>query len=314
MSGLIDVILPVFLVIGFGYLAAWRGLFSESAVDGLMRFAQNFAVPVLLARSIAKLDLGASYDAGLMISFYTGAFLSFGIGLAAARFWLGRSPVDAVAIGFCCLFSNSLLLGIPITERAYGSDALAGNFAIISIHSPVLFTAGILAMEAARSQGAGLGAVAINALRGVLRTPLVLGILTGFTIQAGKALTGHDLPEPVWAAMDMVARSALPAALFGLGGVLLRYRPEGDGRAIAMVSALSLLVHPGTAYILGHWVFGLPTAGLRSAVMTAAMAPGVNAYIFANMYGAAKRVAASSVLIATALSILTIWAWLAILP
>lgn len=314
MSGLIDVILPVFLVIGFGYLATWRGLFTDGAVEGLMRFAQTFAVPVLLARSIAKLDLGTSYDIGLMVSFYAGAFIAFGIGIALSRLWLDRSPVDAAAIGFCCLFSNSLLLGIPITERAYGHEALAGNFAIISIHSPLLFTIGILTMEAARNRGAGLGAVGLNALKGVLRTPMVIGILCGFAIKAGVNLTGQDLPEPVWAAMNMVAGAALPAALFGLGGVLHRYKPEGDSRAIVMVSVLSLIVHPGIAYLLGHWVFGLTTAGLRSAVMTAAMAPGVNAYIFANMYGAAKRVSASSVLVATALSILTIWGWLAILP
>ena len=48
--------------------------------------------------------------------------------------------------------------------------------------------------------------------------------------------------------------------------------------------------------------------------LTAAMAPGVNAYLFANIYGVGRRVAASAVLIATAVSILTIWAWLAILP
>ena len=44
------------------------------------------------------------------------------------------------------------------------------------------------------------------------------------------------------------------------------------------------------------------------------MAPGVNAYLFADMYGVAMRVAASTVLIATALSIFTIWGWLQILP
>ena len=45
-----------------------------------------------------------------------------------------------------------------------------------------------------------------------------------------------------------------------------------------------------------------------------AMAPGVNTYIFANMYGVGKRTAATSLLAATALSILTIWIWLMILP
>ena len=48
MTILFDVILPVFIVIGFGYVVAWRRMFTEVAVDGLMRFAQNFAVPVLL--------------------------------------------------------------------------------------------------------------------------------------------------------------------------------------------------------------------------------------------------------------------------
>ncbi|MGO4855313.1 AEC family transporter [Phaeovulum sp. W22_SRMD_FR3] len=315
MQNLLDVILPVFLVIGFGYVVSWRGLFSESAVEGVMRFAQNFAVPVLLARSIARLDLHAGYDAGLMLSFYIGAFASFGIGLLGARYLFNRPATDCVAIGFCCLFSNSLLLGIPITERAYGTAALTGNFAIISIHSPMLYTIGITMMEAVRSRGSAnsLPQVALKALAGVLRTPLVLGILCGFVIQALAAL-GLDLPKPIWSAMDMMAAAALPAALFGLGGVLFRYRPEGDVQPIVMVTLCSLVVHPGIAYLLARYAFHLDTAGLRSAVMTAAMAPGVNAYLFANMYGVAKRVSASSVLVATAVSVLTIWIWLAILP
>jgi len=312
MTALIDVILPVFLVIGFGYVAAWRGLFTESAVDGVMRFAQTFAVPVLLFRSIAKLDLGASYDPGLMISFYTGAFTAFGLGLAGARWLFGRPGPDAVAIGFCALFSNSLLLGIPITERAYGAGALAGNFAIISLHSPLLYTFGITLMEGVKSHGSGatLGRVALNALGGIARTPLVVGIMAGFAVN----LSGLALHGSIWAAVDMMAAAALPTALFGLGGVLFRYRPEGDIKAIAMVTGLSLLVHPAVVYGLGRWGFGLDVPALRSAVVTAAMAPGVNAYLFANMYGAARRVAASSVLIATALSVLTVWGWLAILP
>jgi hypothetical protein len=79
------------------------------------------------------------------------------------------------------------------------------------------------------------------------------------------------------------------------------------------VVAVSLLLHPLVTWGLGR-ALALPEAGLRSAVMTAAMAPGVNTYIFANLYGRARRVAASSVLIATALSVLTIWVWLNVLP
>ncbi len=54
-------------------------------------------------------------------------------------------------IGFCCLFSNSVLLGLPITERAYGPDALTGNFAIIAFHAPFCYGLGITAMEIVRA-------------------------------------------------------------------------------------------------------------------------------------------------------------------
>lgn len=314
MSALFNIILPVFLVVGFGYIVAWRGMFTPAAVDGLMKFAQTFAVPTLLFASMAKLDLQTEFRFILLLPFYAGAFASYFVGWAGARYWLKRPPMDCVAIGFVCLFSNSLLLGIPITERAYGPDALAGNWAIIAIHSPLLYTFGITVMEFTRARGSDLsiGAVALRAVIGVFRTPMVVGIICGLAMNL-LIHAGLVMPEGFWAAVDMVAGAALPAALFGLGGVLLRYRPEGDMTAIGLCCAASLLIHPGVAFAIGG-LSGLDTAGMRSAVMTAAMAPGVNAYLFADLYGSARRVAASSVLVATALSILSIWLWLAILP
>ena len=271
MTVAFDVILPVFLVIAAGWFAAQRGLMTDTMVDSLMRFAQGIAVPVLLAQSIGRLDLGASYDMGLFISFYAGALASFGLAILGARL-LGRPGQDAVAIGFAAMFSNSLLLGVPITERAFGPDALAANFAIISIHSPLLYAIGIVTMELVRSHGRGLpgGQIATQVGRAIVTQPMVVGITAGFAIN----LTGNPLPGFVWDAMKIISGAAIPCALFGLGGVLLRLRPEGDGRAIGMVMALSILVHPAIAWTLGTMVFDLSTDQLRSAVVTASMAPG----------------------------------------
>jgi malonate transporter and related proteins len=312
LDALIDVILPVFLVIGFGYAAARVGLFDDTAVDALMRFAQNFAVPALLFKSIATLDLSSAYDAGLFLSFYTGAFASAALAFGVARIGFARPLTDSVAIGFVALFSNSLLLGLPITERAYGAGALAGNYAIISIHSPLLYGVGIALMEWARSRGGSVAKAELGRmiLKAVFSQPLVIGITAGFTVN----LLALPLPAVFWSGVELITRAAIPAALFGLGGVLLRYRPDGDFRLIAVTCACSLIVHPALAYLLGRFAFGLGTDAMRSAVMTAAMAPGVNAYLFANMYGVGKRIAASSVLIATALSIGSVWVWLQILP
>ena len=311
MQALIEVILPVFLVMGAGYLAVRAGIFADTAVDGLMRFAQNFAVPCVLFTGVAQLDLASAFQPRLFLSFYIAAFTSFTLGAIGARFLFSRSGPDAVAIGFCCLFSNSLLLGLPIMERAYGPDALSGNYAIIPIHAPMLYAFGITVMELVRAHGHGvsLARLARQILTGIVTNPLVIGLGLGFAVN----LAGNPLPEPVWAAIGMMARAGLPAALFGLGGVMVRYRIEGDLRLVAMIAGLSLLLHPGLAWLLGSRIFGLTEGELRSAVVTAAMAPGINAYLFANMYGAARRVAASAVLIATAASVVTVWFWLHLL-
>lgn len=308
MGALIEVILPVFLVIGIGYLATWGKVIKADAVEGLMYFATNLAVPILLFLAISRLDLSASFQPRLMVSFYSGAIGGFFAGLIGARFLFGRPWPDAVAIGFVTLFSNSLLLGLPITERAFGAEALSANFAIISIHAPTCYVIGVMAMEIARSQNKGLGAAFVGFLRSMATNGLVIGIACGFVVN----LTGLALPIVLSDAFSLIAKAAIPAALFGLGGVLYRYRPEGDIRTVSYICMVSLLLHPAITWGVGR-ALSLNEESFRSAIVTASMAPGVNAYVFANLYGVAKRVAATAVLVATILSIFTAWGWLTLL-
>ena len=92
IAGIVVVVLPVFLVIGGGYLAARAGVFHAGAVDGLMVFAQSFAVPCLLFQALVDLDLGATFDPRLLVSFYAGAVVAFALGVLGARRLFDRRP------------------------------------------------------------------------------------------------------------------------------------------------------------------------------------------------------------------------------
>ncbi len=309
MGALIEVIAPVFILIGVGYLAVWRGVFSATGADALMRFAQTIAIPFLLFRAISTLDLSAGFDPRLLASFYTGSTVNFALGMLGARYLFGRPWQDSVAIGFAALFANTVLLGLPIMERAFGADALAPNYAIIAFHAAFCYLLGMTTMEVVKSGGGGLGHIVRTVSSAMFHNALMIGIAAGLIAN----IVGLRLPIPVTAALDLMAASALPVALFALGGVLSRYRSEGETRIVIWVSGLSLFVHPAVALFMSVWVFDLPQTLVRGAVLTASMAPGVNSYIFAHMYGRATRIAASVVLVGTALSIVSVSFWLWVL-
>lgn len=309
MLEILQIVLPVFIVIGAGYLAVRIRFFANNDVDSLMRFVQTFAVPCLLFMAMVKLDLASVFKPQLLISYYLGSVVCFVLGMVGARWFFNRRPGEAVVIGFGAMFSNTVLLGLPIMERAYGAASTEPNLAIIAIHVPFCYLLGITSMELFRADGRALHKTAVIVVKSIFSNAMVIGLFLGLAVN----LLALPLTEPVTIALNMIARSALPAALFGLGGVLVRYSMTERLGEIAMVSVIRLIVHPGIAYTMSHFVFGLSEEFVRSAVVAAAMAPGANAYIFANMYDRAKGTAASVVLIGTVASIFSVSLWLFIL-
>jgi malonate transporter len=308
VATLLSVTLPVFILIAFGYLVAWRKILSQQAADGLMKFAQTVAVPCLLFKAVSELDFGNEFSTGLLISYYAGSTLNFILGIAGARLIFKRDWSDCVVVGFTATFANAVLMGLPITERAFGNDAILANITIIAVHAPFCYLLGITTMEIVRNKGGSLPALGGNILNAMFRNAIMIGIFLG----AALNVSGLSLPLVVTDALDLIIRAALPTALFGLGAVLTRYKPEGDLRLVAYICVLSLVLHPIVAMTLGTRVFDLDETIVRSAVVTAAMAPGLNGYIFATLYGCAIRVAATAVLAGTAVSIVTGTIWLSL--
>ncbi len=309
MLTILFTILPVFLVMGAGYLGVKSGYVAETLGDALSQFAVRFAVPVLLFRAMVELDFAHAFNVKMLIAFYGGAVLSFLLGLAISRVVFSIRPGEAVAIGFGAMFSNSALLGIPLSQRVFGDEVMPLVFGIIAIHAATLYAIGIVSMELARRDGIPLSQAFVKSGKSIVSNSLMIGVACGTLVN----LSGFTLPEPVMAAVNMIAASAIPVALIGIGAALTRFKLGEDFRLVMLITVLSLLVHPAIAFFLSHQVFGLDPVYVMAAVIISAMPPGTNIYIFAVMYNRATNIAASAILVATMLSILTISAWVALI-
>jgi len=306
IAQIFDIIAPVFLLIAGGVAAVRLGWIGATAVDGLMSFALKFAAPSLLFISVANLDIGQAFNWPLMLSFYIGATFSFLIAILLARAVFKRRPGEAVAIAFGALFSNSLLLGLPISERAYGVESLSTNIALLSVHAPFCYLLGISSMEISRRDKQSVLQSISKILVAMFKNPLMIGIGLGFVVN----FSGVTLPGPVLSSVEMIARTTLPVALFAIGGTLTRYSLGASIGQAGMIVSLSLLVHPALVYLLATQVFTLDTQVMRNAVLMAAMAPGINSFVFASMYERGKGVAASAILLATSASVFTAAGWI----
>lgn len=309
LIAILFIVLPVFLVVGTGYVVVRTGYLGADLSDHLNNYAVRLAVPVLLFDSMYRVDFQQAFHPRMLAAFYVGAFAAFFIAVLLARVIWKRRPGESVAVGFCAFFSNTVILGLSIVERAFGETVLAPAIGIISFHAPVTYAAGMIMMELSRRDGRPLRETLRTACLSIASNPLMIGVVAGVACN----LSGLQLPGFLLAATGMVAASAIPAALVGIGAALTRYQIKGEIGESLMVTVLSLVLHPLIAFALSWGVFALDPIYVRAAVIIAAMPPGMNGYIFAVMYDRAVPTAASSILIATALSILTISAWILLL-
>lgn len=298
----IEVILPVFGLIGLGFLAGWLGILSDSAGAGLSDFVFIFCIPPLIFRTMATAVLPESQPWGYWLAYFLSAFLVWGLAMALARRRFGASHGESVIAGFCASQSNTVLVGIPLLLKAYGEAGAAPLFLLLAIHLPILVGAATLLIEDRARMDWSLLA------RRLLLNPILLAIFAGLAWRGA----GWPLPGLAKTIIDQLAAAAIPCALIAMGLALRRYGLHSDVRLSLAVTGLKLIAHPLLVFVLATRVFAMPPAWSGVAVLFAAMPSGINSYLFAERYKVGVGLSSGTIALSTFLSVFTIvfWLWL----
>ena len=306
---LIQVALPVFIILAGGYSSVKFSVLTNAEAKGVLKFSQRVAIPIFLFLSMLKLDLGKIFNWYVLLSYYSGAIICFSLGAIVARRYLSTTIREAIAIGFCILFSNAVLLGLPITALAYGEETLASNLAIISVNAPICYLIGITLMELNSKNSSNLLQTARNIVITILSNNITIGLLLGLLIN----VLGIGVFASLHKSLTLLSVGAVSIALFSLGGVIVSYRLSNNVKKIVIIAIFSLFLHPILTSIIGHFLFSLPLEILKSAIIIGGMGPGINAFIFASIYKEETEVVAGAVLVCTPLSIFSTLIWISII-
>ena len=147
MLDLLAIVLPVFGLIGIGYVARQTGFISERVGEGLSEFVFTLSLPCLIFRTLVRAEIPAVQPWGYWISYFVGVavvwFLATGIG----RRFFGLKGVPAVVAGFSAGQANTVFVGVPMILKAYGDEGAVPLFLLIAVHLPVTMTLATILAE-----------------------------------------------------------------------------------------------------------------------------------------------------------------------
>ncbi len=302
MNAVLEISIPVFGIAILGYLSTRFNYFSAQAGEGLARFVFDFAIPALLVRTFANAELPENLPLNLIAGYYMPVAVIYVAGILVARLIYSRPFDGQVITGFSFAYGNAVLLGLPLVLLTVGDSNALPYFILLSMHALSLFTVTTVLLEVNRHRDVGLVALTGNVLLGLLKNPLLLGILAGFTL--------NRLQMPLTGVLDTsfayLQNSVAACSLFALGASLTRYRLVGQFKQSMVVVLAKNLTLPVLVYLCCTLIFDLRALWTFIAVLMAAQPTGINAYIFAERYGSAQALATTSVFLSTVCSLFTI--------
>jgi predicted permease len=302
MLELFAIVLPVFGLIGIGYVARQTGFVSERVGEGLSEFVFTLSLPCLIFRTLVRAEIPAVQPWGYWISYFAGVAVVWLLATAIGRNFFGIKGVSGVVAGFSAGQANTIFVGVPMILKAYGDEGAVPLFLLIAVHLPVTMTLATILAE-------GRQASPLVILRRLVTHPIVVGILAG---SACRPIAAY-VPSPIWQIMDLLASAAVPCALISMGIALRRYGMQTGWKLPTVISFLKLVVHPLVVLLLATYVFHMPPVWAGVAVLFASCPSGINAYLFAERYGEGVALASSAVTLSTVLALGTTLVWLYVL-
>ncbi|MDO6584846.1 AEC family transporter [Salipiger sp. 1_MG-2023] len=290
---------PFFALIGLGYGAARRGFFSETATAALTKFVFFFALSAMLFRFSASLTIAEIFDARLASAYLLGTLAVYGIATAVA--FARRQDLQTAAIeAQTAAIGNAGFLGLPMLSLLYGDAAVPSIILMLTIDLVVFATLLVVLVAGAR-EGRISAQIFRSVALGLLRNPMIMSISAGLAVSA----LGLPVPHVMSEFVTLLGNAATPCALFAIGASLASKSAERLAVA-GWLSFAKLVLHPLCVAAAVFLIYPVTPFQAAVAISAAAMPVAGNVFMMAQHYGIAPQRVSATILISTALSIVTL--------
>ena len=291
--------LPFFMLIGLGYGSGRTGFFSPEATAYLTKFVFYFALSAMLFRFAANLSLGEIFDWQFVLAYLsaTGAVYLLATFVALRR----KLPVTEAAVeAQCAVIGNVGFLGIPMLVLLLGEPAVGSVMMVLAVDL-IVFGSLIVILITGSRDGRMSPKILWTVAVGLAKNPMIVSITLGLIVSAFSV----PIPRFVNDFLSILGAAATPGALFAIGASLASKSAERVAIA-GWLSFNKLILHPAAVAVAALFLFDVDPYAAGVMIAAAALPVAGNVYILAQHYGVAPTRVSASILISTALSVVTV--------
>ena len=299
----IRITVPIFIVIAIGFFIKKKNIINEEGVGFLNRLAYNIGLPALIFLIITNYSLSDIFNIQIIKVIYLTygiiILLTILINLTIKR--SGKTKGATIVSSFRC---NMAFVGFPIILAAYGDLAMAKASLVVAFLVPVNIIATIVIFKFynRREESIRVERMILSFVKDPMIIATILGILFSYL--------ELRVPEIIYNSLDIISGMTVAIALLSIGASFKFVHLKNDFKMVSYISFNKLILMPAVVFVLSTFVFRVEAIDRNVMVILFATPLAVAAYIMAKELRSNHQLLASTLILTTIISALTISAWL----
>ena len=306
MQVTLNSLIPIFAVIGLGIVLRRREFLDEAATQSFNRFAYYFGLPLFLFYKLSNVaaagGLANSYTLTLLLTTVIAMFCGWLVATVTGIKFAGRGAFVQASLRGNLAFMGLPLVAFLISDLVVDQREPIEAAVLISL-APVIifFNVASVAVLAIYNEDTESNFSWVRVVRNVVSNPILLACLAGLIAQK----LAWQVPPAIDRTCQIIGASAFPMALIGIGSQLATISISSQLRLPLASTLIKCIVCPAACWAIAALI-GLGGAERQVLVVLAAMPTAVSSYVLAEQMNSDADLAASSVVVSTAASMLTL--------
>lgn len=309
MTDVFSATVPIFLIVGIGYVVTSIGMLKRADMTVLSTYVVKVALPALVFVSVAGRSLGEILNPTWLLTYAIAALAMMGLGRLYGRA-RGLPLTRQATLSFAMSGTNNGFVGLPMFLILLPNVAgLAAGMAML-VDNTIIIPIALAMFEAITGVGGSLASQLRVIVRRVITHPMVIAITLALLLGALEL----ELTAVLDRTVQLVANSSSAVALFSIGGMLVGLRVRGQLADLLTAVGGKLLIMPllGVGLVTALPMLGLPplSPDLRAAAILTTALPSMTVMAAVAEQHGEGELGAATMMLSTVVSFITLTAWM----